>query len=73
MNAPAIWWSRAFSAELRPGFPVTACVNDPALGGAACARRCTSASNQSECPANSDCTLKPKLGSTISTSVCLPN
>lgn len=56
-----------------PGYPTTACVNDAALGGLACARRCTVSSNQSECPENSTCTTKTKAGSTKTVSVCLPN
>jgi len=55
-----------------PGFPVTTCVNDPALGGSMCARRCTPASNASECPSGSACVTRTQVGTGAPRSVCIP-
>ena len=53
-----------------PGFPSTTCANQPA-GGSACARRCTTASNASECAANQECVSRSRPGNTAAT-VCSP-
>lgn len=57
----------------QPGFPMTTCVNDPALGGSMCARRCTPASNASECPAGSACVTRKQVGTGQTRSVCIPD
>ncbi|HEY3359378.1 MAG TPA: L,D-transpeptidase [Polyangia bacterium] len=55
-----------------PGWPSTFCVNDPALGGAACARECTPASNASECPGDTSCVPRTRNGDAATTrNVCL--
>jgi len=56
----------------QPGFPLTHCVSDPALGGSACARRCTPESNGSECPAGSSCVQRKQVGTTKIRNVCIP-
>jgi hypothetical protein len=56
----------------QPGFPMTTCVNDPALGGSMCARRCTAPSNASECPAGSACVTRKQVGTGLARSVCIP-
>lgn len=55
------------------GFPLTHCVSDPALGGSACARRCTPESNASECPAGSTCQPRKQVGTTKLRNVCIPS
>ena len=54
------------------GWPGTTCVNDPALGGAGCARTCTPASNASECPGDTTCVSRPRVSDpSASRNVCL--
>jgi hypothetical protein len=43
-----------------PGSPSTFCVYEPALGTGTCERQCTPASNASECPADTACTLQSR-------------
>jgi hypothetical protein len=44
-----------------PGWPTTFCADDATLGQT-CLRECTPASNASECPADSDCTARSRVG-----------
>jgi hypothetical protein len=56
-----------------PGFPTTACADDPVPGSSitrGCARRCTPASNASECEGRGECVLR---GDQDDVYVCKPH
>lgn len=54
------------------GWPTTFCTNEPQLGGNACVRQCSPASNASECPEGTTCVSRTRPNSTTSRSVCIP-
>jgi hypothetical protein len=55
-----------------PGWTSTFCAADPTLGSG-CLRKCTPASNASECPADSDCLVRSRPGNVgTPTAVCVP-
>jgi hypothetical protein len=55
-----------------PGWPMTFCAADASMGNG-CLRTCTPASNASECPADSDCVQRTRVGdSRTARFVCVP-
>jgi hypothetical protein len=54
-----------------PGWPMTTCIADVTAAGPSCLRQCTSASNASECPADTRCEIRTRVGGS-SRSVCVP-
>src|SRR5262249_6760717 len=55
-----------------PGWPSTFCAADSRLGNE-CLRTCTPASNASECPADSDCVQRGRVGEARTLRyVCVP-
>ena len=56
-----------------PGWPATFCADDAKVGKG-CLRSCTPASNASECPADSACVARPRVGEPGRMSnVCVPS
>jgi hypothetical protein len=55
-----------------PGWPMTFCAADASVGNS-CLRTCTPASNASECPADSDCVQRGRVGDSRTVKyVCVP-